>query len=88
MSASLILLFRKTKASFGKDAARKNIAFLHTLFVENERKTSELKWGGGGVCFSMKSKATCKKKKKQPKKSLRLLMQVPLQLLTSEVFIL
>ena len=48
MRASLILLFGKTKAFFGKDTARKKTAFLHTLFVENERETSKLKWGGGG----------------------------------------
>ena len=43
----------KNKSLFGKDAARKNIAFLHTLFVENKRETSELKWwgGGGGYVF-------------------------------------
>ena len=46
MCASLILLFGKTKASFGKDTARKKTAFLLTLFVENERETSKLKWGG------------------------------------------
>ena len=45
MRASLILLFGKTKAFFGKDTARKKTAFLHTLFVENERETSKLKWG-------------------------------------------
>ena len=39
----LILLFGKTKAFFGKDTARKKTAFLHTLFVENERETSKLK---------------------------------------------
>ena len=39
----LILLFGKTKVFFGKDAARKKTAFLHTLFVENERETSKLK---------------------------------------------
>ena len=31
------------KALFGKDTARKKTVFLHTLFVENERETSELK---------------------------------------------
>ena len=36
-------LFGKTKALFGKDAAREKDLFLHTLFVENERETSELK---------------------------------------------
>ena len=46
MRASLILLFGKTKAFFGKDTARKKTAFLHTLFVENERETSKLKLGG------------------------------------------
>ena len=45
MRASLILLFGKTKAFFGKDTARKKSAFLHTLFVESERDTSKLKWG-------------------------------------------
>ena len=43
MRALLILLFGKTKAFFGKDTARENTAFLHTLFVENERETSKLK---------------------------------------------
>ena len=46
MHASLILLFAKTKAFFGKDTTRKTTAFLHTLFVENERETSKLKYGG------------------------------------------
>ena len=51
----------KTKAFFGKDTARTKTPFLHTLFLENERETSKLKWpGGGGVRFSMKWKATCK----------------------------
>ena len=45
MRASLILLFGNTKAVFGKGIARKKNAFLHTLFVENERETSKLKWG-------------------------------------------
>ena len=43
MRASLILLFGNTKALFGKDATRKNLQLLHTLFVENERETSKLK---------------------------------------------
>ena len=43
MHASLILLFGKMKALFGKDASREKTAFLHTLFVENEKETSELK---------------------------------------------
>ena len=43
MRASLILLFGKTKAFFGKDTARKKTAFLHTLFMEKERETSKLK---------------------------------------------
>ena len=64
MRTSLILLFGKTKVLFEKVAARKKqTVFLHTLFVENERETSEQKWGGGGgggLCFSMKLKATGK----------------------------
>ena len=43
MRASLILMFGKTKAFFGKDNARKKTAFLHKIFVENERETSKLK---------------------------------------------
>ena len=46
MRTSLILLFGKTKAFFGKDTARKKTAFLHTSFMEKERETSKLKWGG------------------------------------------
>ena len=46
MRTSLILLFGKTKVFFGKDTARKKTAFLHTLFVENERETNKLKLGG------------------------------------------
>ena len=33
---------KKTKAFFGKHTARKKTAFLHTLFVENERETRKL----------------------------------------------
>ena len=51
MHATVILLFSKTKVLFGKDAARKRSAVLHTLFVENEKETSKLKWGGGGGMF-------------------------------------
>ena len=43
MRASLILMFGKTNAFFGKDATRKKTAFLDTLFVENERETGKLK---------------------------------------------
>ena len=46
MRTSLILLFGKTKALFGKDAARKkNCVFAYIKVVENERETSELKIG-------------------------------------------
>ena len=58
MCASLILLFGKAKALFGKNAAREKGTVLHTLFLKNETETNELKWG---VCFFfMKAKATCK----------------------------
>ena len=30
----------------GLDTTKKNTVVLHTLFVENERKTSKLKYGG------------------------------------------
>ena len=42
------MLLGKTKDLFGKDAVRKNNAVLHTLFVENERETSEQM---GGMFF-------------------------------------
>ena len=51
MCASSILLFGKTKALFGKDATRKKTVFMHTLFVENERETSKLKYRGWGGTF-------------------------------------
>ena len=83
MRASLILLFGKTKAFFGKDTARKKTAFLHTLFVENERETSKLKWG---VMFLYKVEGHMPKlssfgrgKKFWPKKSLTSLLHAALQ---------
>ena len=85
MRASLILLFGKTKAFFGKDTARKKTAFLHTLFVENERETSKLKWG---VMFFYKVEGHMPKlssfgrgKKFRPKKSLTSLLHAALQLI-------
>ena len=87
MRASLILLFGKTKAFFGKDTARKKTAFLHTLFVENERETSKLKWG---AMFFYKVEGHMPKlssfgrgKKFRPKKSLTSLLHAALQLFTS-----
>ena len=84
MRASLILLFGKTKAFFGKDTARKKTAFLHTLFVENERETSKLKWG---AMFFYKVEGHMPKlssfgreKKFRPKKSLTSLLHAALQL--------
>ena len=84
MRASLILLFGKTKAFFGKDTARKKTAFLHTLFVENERETSKLK---SGVMFFYKVEGHMPKlssfgrgKKFRPKKSLTSLLHAALQL--------
>ena len=84
MRASLILLFGKTKAFFGKDTARKKTAFLHTLFVENERETSRLKWG---AMFFYKVEGHMPKlssfgrgKKFRPKKSLTSLLHAALQL--------
>ena len=84
MRASLILLFGKTKAFFGKGTARKKTAFLHTLFVENERETSKLKWG---AMFFYKVEGHMPKlssfgrgKKFRPKKSLTSLLHAALQL--------
>ena len=91
MRASLILLFGKTKAFFGKDTARKKTAFLHTLFVENERETSKLKWG---AMFFYKVEGHMPKlssfgrgKKFRPKKSLTSLLHAALQFLLYSVFV-
>ena len=85
MRASLILLFGKTKAFFGKDTARKKTAFLHTLFVENERETSRLKWGAMFFCkvegHMPKLSSFGRGKKFRPKKSLTSLLHAALQLL-------
>ena len=84
MRASLILLFGKTKTFFGKDTARKKNAFLHTLFVENERETSKLK--SGGIFFyeveghMQKLSSFGRGKKIRPKKSLTRLLHEALQL--------
>ena len=84
MRALLILLFGKTKVFFGKDTARKKTAFLHTLFVENERETSKLKWG---AMFFFKVEGHMPKlssfgrgKKFRPKKSLTSLLHAALHL--------
>ena len=85
MCASLILLFGKTKAFFGKDTARKKTAFLHTLFVENERETSKLKYGD--MFFyeveghMPKSSSFGRGKTIWPKKSLTSFLHAALQLL-------
>ena len=88
MRASLILLFEKTKAFFGKDTARKRTAFLHTLFVEKERETSKLKWGGGGGMFfyeveghMLKLSSFGRGKTIRPKKSLTSFLHAALQFL-------
>ena len=54
---SLILLFGKTKAVFGKDAPRKKLCFGICYLWETEKKPVNK---NRGRCFSMKSKATCK----------------------------
>ena len=84
MRASLILLFGKTKAFFGKDTARKKTAFLHTLFVENERETSKLKKGSTVYVFGRphaKIELIWTRKKNRPKKLLTWLFHAALQLL-------
>ena len=59
MHASVILLFGKAKAFFGKDTARKKTPFLHSLryFWKMKEKPANL---NRGSCFSMKWEATCK----------------------------
>ena len=48
----------KQELSLERTPPGKKTAFLHTLFLENERETSKLK--NKGVCFSIKWKATCR----------------------------
>ena len=78
MRASLILLFGKTKAFFRKDTGRKKTAFLHTLFVENERETSILKQGSMSFYevegHLQKLSSFGRGKKIRPKKSLTWLL--------------
>ena len=75
MRASLILLFGKTKAFFGKDIARKKPRFCICYLWKMKEKPANL---NSGVCFSLKWKATCKncahldeEKKFGPKSHLR-----------------
>ena len=56
MRASLILLFGKTKAFFGKDTTRKKLRFCTRYLWKRKEKPANL---NRGVCFSMKWKATC-----------------------------
>ena len=78
-------LHRKTetaKRAFADRAGSGKPAFLHVLFLENEKQNSRKNYR---AMFSVKSKVTCKnlahlEAKKQPKKSLMLFIQVPLQL--------
>ena len=57
MRASLILLFGKTKAFFGKDTARKKLRFCIRYLWKMEEKPANL---NRGLCFSIKWKATCR----------------------------
>ena len=89
MRASLILLFGKQKLSLERTPPGKKTAFLHTLFVENERETSKLKWG---AMFFYKLEGHMPKlssfgrgKKFRPKKSLTSLLHAALQLLFPQI---
>ena len=57
MRASLILLFGKTKAFFGKDTARKKLRFCIRYLWKMKEKPANL---NRGLCFSIKWKATCR----------------------------
>ena len=57
MRASLILLFGKTKAFFGKDTARKKLHFCILYLWKMKEKPANL---NRGLCFSIKWKATCR----------------------------
>ena len=57
MYIALILLFGKIKALFGKDAASKKLRFCIRYLWKMKEKLENKK---RGLCFSMKSKATCK----------------------------
>ena len=74
----------KQKLSLERTPPGKKTAFLHTLFVENERETSKLKWG---AMFFYKVEGHMPKlssfgraKKFRPKKSLTSLLHAALQL--------
>ena len=73
----------KQKLSLERTPPGKKTAFLHTLFVENERETSKLKWG---AMFFYKVEGHMPKlssfgrgKKFRPKKSLTSLLHAALQ---------
>ena len=56
MRASLIPLFGKTKAFFGKDTPRKKLRFCTPYLWKMKEKPANL---NRGLCFSIKWKATC-----------------------------
>ena len=75
----------KNKSFLWKGHRQEKTAFLHTLFVENERETSKLKWG---AMFFYKVEGHMPKlssfgrgKKFRPKKSLTSLLHAALQLI-------
>ena len=73
----------KNKSFLWKGHRQEKTAFLHTLFVENERETSKLKWGA--MFFSKveghmpKLSSFGRGKKFRPKKSLTSLLHAALQ---------
>ena len=81
MCASLILLFGKTKAFFGKDAARKKNCIFAYVICGKWQRNQQNKIGG---TFFYEVESHMQKfgrgKKIWPKKSLTLFLQAPLQL--------
>ena len=78
MHASLILLFGKTKAFFGKDTARKKLHFCISYFWKMKEKPANL---NRRVCFFMQKLSSFGRGKKiRPKKSLTWLLHEALQL--------
>ena len=84
MRTSLILLFGKTKALFGKNAPGKKLHFIiHYLW--KTKRNQQTKIGDYVFLWSQRPHSKIEliwtSEKKRPKKSLRLVMQAPLQLL-------
>ena len=83
MRTSLILMFGKTKALFGKDGIRQKNAFLQTLFVVYKQKRNQRTKLGAMFFYEVEGhmqKFIWTSKKIWPRRSLGSVMQAPPQL--------